>query len=62
MSQPGPTFADVNRDVASTLRMPGNLYFAWMSLVALILACGILAWAFQVWYGMGTAGKRTPQM
>jgi molybdopterin-containing oxidoreductase family membrane subunit len=42
--------------------MPGNTYFAWMCLVALILGCGVLAWAFQIWTGMGAAGKRTPQM
>ena len=35
-----PTYADVTRDVARTLEPPGNLYFSWMSVVALILtAC-----------------------
>src|SRR5437764_8035408 len=57
-----PTFADVTRDVARTLEPPGNLYFSWMSVVALILTAGILAWAGQVWWGMGMAGKRVPQM
>jgi molybdopterin-containing oxidoreductase family membrane subunit len=57
-----PTFSDVNRDVVKTLEPPGNLYFAWMSLVAVLLAMGILAWAYQIWIGMGAAGKRTPQM
>jgi Ni/Fe-hydrogenase subunit HybB-like protein len=57
-----PTFADVNRDVVRTLAPPGNLYFAWMCVVALILASGILAWAGQIWWGMGMAGKRVPQM
>src|SRR5436853_1895576 len=57
-----PTFADVTRDVVRTLEPPGNLYFSWMSVVALILAAGILAWAGQVWWGMGMAGKRVPQM
>src|SRR5438094_82318 len=33
-----PTFADVNRDVLRTLNPPGNLYFAWMCVVALGLA------------------------
>ena len=32
-----PTFADVNRDVLRTLEPPGNLYFAWMCFVALLL-------------------------
>ena len=57
-----PTFADVNRDVLATLRTPGNVYFAWMCVVGLILTCGILAWTYQIFYGMGAAGKRTPQM
>jgi len=57
-----PTFADVNRDVGRTLGPPGDLYFAWMSVLGLLLAAGILAWTYQIWAGMGTAGKRTPQM
>src|SRR3989475_5491494 len=57
-----PTFADVNRDVLRTLSPPGNLYFAWMCVVALGLAGFFLAWAGQVWWGMGMAGKRVPQM
>ncbi len=38
-----PTFADVTRDVARTLAPPGNLYFGWMSVVALILTAGIVS-------------------
>ena len=57
-----PTFADVNRDVLRTLRPPGNLYFAWMCVVGLILVGGILAWTYQIYVGMGAAGKRTPTM
>jgi len=57
-----PTYGDVNRDVLRTLEPPGNLYFGWMSVVGLVLACGILAWAYQIWVGIGAAGKRTPQM
>ena len=56
------TWADVNRDVIRSIGTAGNLYFAWMSLVGLVLASGILAWAYQVWVGMGAAGKRTPVM
>src|SRR5207302_11016312 len=56
------TFADVNRDVAKTLAPPGDLYFGWMGVVALILAAGIVAWTAQIWWGMGMAGKRTPEM
>src|SRR5438093_13617897 len=57
-----PTYADVNRDVLRTLAPPGNLYFVWMCVVGLILTCGILAWTNQIFYCMGEAGKRTPQM
>ena len=57
-----PSFADVNRDVVRTLQPPGNLYFAWMCVVGLILTAGILAWTWQIWIGMGAAGKRVPQM
>src|SRR5207249_6322656 len=57
-----PTFADVNRDVLRTLDPPGNLYFAWMCFVALLLAGFFAAWTGQVWWGMGMAGKRVPQM
>ena len=57
-----PSYGDVNRDVIATLRPPGNLYFAWMCIVGLLLACFFLAWSYQIFAGMGTAGKRTPQM
>jgi molybdopterin-containing oxidoreductase family membrane subunit len=57
-----PTFADVTRDVLRTLAPPGNLYFTWMCVVGLGLTAFILAWTGQVWWGMGMAGKRAPQM
>ncbi|HEX6080151.1 MAG TPA: NrfD/PsrC family molybdoenzyme membrane anchor subunit [Methylomirabilota bacterium] len=56
------TWADVNQDVDRTLLSAGNTYFAWMTLVALILACGVAAWSWQIWIGLGVAGIRTPQM
>src|SRR5437763_404317 len=37
-----PSYGDVNRDVIATLRPPGNLYFAWMCIVGLLLACFIV--------------------
>jgi len=62
-TQPGqPSWADVNRDVIRTVGMPGNAYFAWMCFIALTLGAGVLAWTWQIWSGMGEAGKRTPQM
>jgi len=57
-----PTYGDVTRDVLATLRPPGNLYFAWMSIVGLLLTCFLLAWTYQIFVGMGSAGKRVPQM
>ena len=38
-----PSYGDVNRDVLATLRTPGNLYFAWMCIVGLLLTCFFLA-------------------
>ena len=62
-TEPGqPTWADVNRDVVRTVGMPGNTYFAWMCLIGLTLGAGVVAWSWQIWSGMGAAGKRTPQM
>jgi len=62
-TEPGqPTWADVNRDVIRTVGMPGNTYFAWMCLVGLTLGAGVVAWSWQIWAGMGAAGKRSPQM
>jgi Ni/Fe-hydrogenase subunit HybB-like protein len=61
-SAASPTFGDVNQDVLRTLNVPGSAYFGWMSLVALILAGGITCWVLQVYFGMGMAGKRNPQM
>ena len=57
-----PTWADVNRDVIRTVSMPGDRYFAWMCLIGLTLGAGVAAWAWQIWIGMGAAGKRSPQM
>src|SRR5579864_3892638 len=56
------TWADVNRDVDRTLLNAGNTYFAWMTLIALILGCGVAAWGWQIATGLGVAGIRTPQM
>ena len=47
------TWADVNRDVARTVSIPGNGYFAWMCVVVLTLMAGVLAWT------TGTKGDRT---
>jgi Ni/Fe-hydrogenase subunit HybB-like protein len=58
----GPTFSDVNRDVLATLRTPGPLYFAWMCVIGLLLAAFLTAWTYQIYIGMGAAGKRAPQM
>ena len=33
-----------------------------MCVVGLLLTCGFLAWTYQIFIGMGAAGKRTPQM
>ncbi len=56
------TWADVNRDVIRTIGMPSDKYFAWLCLVVLVLCAGFGAWTYQIWVGIGAAGKRTPQM
>src|SRR5258706_7007899 len=57
-----PTFSDVNRVVLASLRPPGPLYFAWMCVIGLLLAAFLTAWTYQIYIGMGAAGKRAPQM
>jgi Ni/Fe-hydrogenase subunit HybB-like protein len=57
-----PQYADVNRDVLRTLDPPGNLYFAWLTLAALLLLCFIGALTWQIWAGLGVTGLRVPQM
>jgi hypothetical protein len=43
-TQPGhPSWADVNRDVARTVGMPGNTYFAWMENIDLVRLANSLA-------------------
>ncbi len=56
------TWADVNRDVIRTIGMPSDKYFAWLCLVVLVLCAGFGAWTYQIWVGIGAAGKRTPVM
>ena len=53
-----PTFSDVNRVVLASLRTPGPLYFAWMCVIGLLLAAFLTAWTYQIYIGMGAAGKR----
>jgi molybdopterin-containing oxidoreductase family membrane subunit len=57
-----PRYADVNRDVLHTLDAPGPLYFAWMTVCALLLLCLVLALTWQLWMGLGSTGLRVPQM
>ena len=57
-----PQYADVNRDVLHTLDPPGDLYFAWVTLAALLLLCFIGALSWQIWAGLGVTGLRVPQM
>ena len=58
---PAPGYDDVDRAVLRTLEPPGNLYFAWMSVIGLVLTAGILAWAYQIYLGLGTTGLRVPE-
>src|SRR5258705_1535348 len=57
-----PSYGDVNGAVRPWWRPAGTLYSAGMCIVGLLLACFFLAWSYQIFAGMGAAGKRTPQM
>ncbi len=57
-----PGYGDVNRDVLETLAPPGNLYFAWLTIAALLLLCFLGALCWQLYAGLGVTGLRAPQM
>jgi molybdopterin-containing oxidoreductase family membrane subunit len=56
-----PTYRDVNRDVLRTLDTPGPLYFAWITIAAVLLFCFVIGLTWQVAMGLGVTGLRTPQ-
>jgi molybdopterin-containing oxidoreductase family membrane subunit len=58
---PQPTYDDVNRDVLRTLEVPGSLYFAWIAVSGALLLCLVLALTWQLFFGLGVTGLRTPQ-
>ena len=58
---PSRSFADVTMDIARSLGTPGRAYFAWMSVLSIVLTAGIIAWTSQIWEGLGMAGLRTPE-
>jgi len=58
---PQPTYADVDRDVLRTLDAPGPLYFAWLTIAGGLLLCMVLALTWQLAFGLGSTGLRTPQ-
>jgi Ni/Fe-hydrogenase subunit HybB-like protein len=54
-------YAGVNRDVMHTLDVPGSRYFGWMTVCALLLLAFVLALTWQLYFGLGVTGLRTPQ-
>ena len=60
-TRPSRSFADVTQDIARSLGTPGRAYFAWMSVLSIVLTAGIIAWTSQIWEGLGMAGVRTPE-
>jgi molybdopterin-containing oxidoreductase family membrane subunit len=56
-----PTYGDVNRDVLHTLDTPGPLYFAWITIAAVLLFCFVMGLTWQIAMGLGVTGLRTPQ-
>jgi Ni/Fe-hydrogenase subunit HybB-like protein len=54
-------YADVNRDAQKLLTRPGPGYMALLAMSVALVGLALVAWGFQVYYGMGMSGKRNPQ-
>jgi len=54
------TYGQINRDLLTTMRPPGRLYYTILALDLAVLAWGIYAWSYQIRTGMGVSGKTHP--
>ncbi len=54
------SYRRINRDLLSTMRAPGKLYYVILGLDLLVLGWGIYAWAYQIRTGMGVSGLSHP--
>lgn len=55
-----PFYQQVEQDVLGAMRKPGPIYWIALTISALAFACGMGAWAYQVFTGMGVAGITHP--
>ncbi|MBI2370607.1 MAG: polysulfide reductase NrfD [Deltaproteobacteria bacterium] len=56
------TYARVDRDLLTTLRAPGRLYYALLAVDLAVLGWAIYAWRYQLTTGLGVAGITHPVM
>jgi Ni/Fe-hydrogenase subunit HybB-like protein len=56
-----PQYADVNRDVLTTLAPPSRIYFSGLVVCELLVLAFLLMLTWQVDLGLGVTGLRTPQ-
>jgi molybdopterin-containing oxidoreductase family membrane subunit len=54
------TYSQINRDLLSTMRPPGRVYYALLVGVLLVLGWGAYAWIYQIRTGLGVAGISHP--
>ena len=57
-----PTYNEVTRDIAATLRNPGRTWYILFGFVVSVMLCGFIALLYQIRYGLGVAGYRPPVM
>lgn len=55
-----PSYKKVTVDLLSTMRSPRPIYYVLLTVDLLVLAIGIMSWAYQVEHGMGSSGKNHP--
>ncbi len=55
-------YSDINRLVLRTLARPGRAYWIGVGFLAAVVAAGIMAWAYQIYTGLGVTGLRQPNM
>ncbi len=59
---PQPSYRDIDDQVLRTLALPGRVYWAGISVLFLLVTAAALAWARQIYEGMGVTGLRQPTM
>lgn len=57
-----PTYADIDRSVQRILEPAGWKYWLWIGSLAIVTVIGVLAWAHQIYSGLGVTGLTEPTM